>query len=224
MVYICGLCFISAAVHPFFYHLYWSFSLHTCCTLVVSQYHSSLAASHIFAASSHCCLTLRSPLFSPNDGPASVSQDDQPWENCNPDELRALVFAAETPDLIMDTFDNFQFDSASSYGGVGVVDDTSSVYTTDADASSQSSRVPIESLGGLSLIDDDADDRVEYTGVIDHEPPLAHRGPIEHAFDEDFDGVLDELPDDSQVELPPHACRYVCGRPVYPMITTQLPR
>jgi len=108
---------------------------------------------------------------------------------------------------VMDTFDNFQFDSASSYGGIGVVDDTSSVYTADADASSQSSRVPIESLENLSLIDDNASDRVMYTGVMDEQPPLAGRGPMEHAFDEDFDGVLDELPDDGQVELPPHACR-----------------
>ena len=109
--------------------------------------------------------------------------------------------------LVMDTFDNFQFDSASSYGDVGVVDDTSSVYTTDADASSQSSRVPIESLENLTLIDDSANDRVGYTGVVDDEPPVSRRGPMEHAFDEDFDGVLDELPDDGQVELPPHACR-----------------
>lgn len=112
----------------------------------------------------------------------------------------------------MDTFDNFQFDSASSYGGIGVVDDTSSVYTTDADASSQSSRVPIESLENLSL-DDNTSDRVLFTGVIDEQPPLTGQDPMEHAFDEDFDGVLDELQDDSQVELPPHACRYVllCG-------------
>lgn len=106
----------------------------------------------------------------------------------------------------MDTFDNFQFDSASSYGGIGVVDDTSSVYTTDADASSQSSRVPIESLENLSL-DDNTSDRDSYTGAIDEQPPLTGRGPMEHAFDEDLDNVLDELPDDGQVELPPHACR-----------------
>lgn len=107
----------------------------------------------------------------------------------------------------MDTFDNFQFDSASSYGGIGVVDDTSSVYTADADAGNQPSRVPIESLENLSLIDDNTSDRVMYTGIMDEQPPLASRGPMEHAFDEDFDGVLDELPDDGQVELPPHACR-----------------
>ena len=106
----------------------------------------------------------------------------------------------------MDTFDNFQFDSASSYGGIGVVDDTSSVYTTDADASSQSSRVPIESLENLSL-DDNTNDRVVYTGVITEQPPLTGRGPMEHPFDEDLDNVLDELPDDGPVELPPHACR-----------------
>lgn len=106
----------------------------------------------------------------------------------------------------MDSFDTFQFDSASSYGGIGVVDDTSSVYTTDADASSQSSRVPIEALESLSL-DDGTNDRVLYTGVIEERSTLAGRGPMEHAFDEDFGDVLDELPDDSQVELPPHACR-----------------
>lgn len=117
----------------------------------------------------------------------------------------SLVFRCHT--LVMDSFDNFQFDSASSYGGIGIVDDTSSVYTTDADASSQSSRVPIESLGGLSLIDDNASDRAMYTGIIDEQPALTGRGPMEHAFDEDFDGVLDESPDDGQVELPPHACR-----------------
>lgn len=122
---------------------------------------------------------------------------------------RRVRFVSSLPHFasVMDTFDNFQFDSGSSYGGIGVVDDTSSVYTTDADASSQSSRVPIESLGDLSLVDDTTSDRVHHFGVIDEQPPLASRGPMEHAFDEDFDGVLDELPDDGQVELPPHACR-----------------
>ena len=47
----------------------------------------------------------------------------------------------------MDTFENFQYDSASSYGGIGVVDDTSSVYT--ANTASQSS-VPVD-LEGLSI-------------------------------------------------------------------------
>ena len=107
----------------------------------------------------------------------------------------------------MDTFDNFWFDSASSYGGVSVVDDRSSVYTTDADVSSQSSRVPIESLENLSLIDDNTSDHVLYTGVIDEQPSPTGRGPMEHAFDEDFDGGPNESPDDGRVELPPHACR-----------------
>ena len=107
----------------------------------------------------------------------------------------------------MDSFDNFQFDSASSYGGIGIVDDTSSVYTTDADTSTHSSRVPIESLENLSLIDDGTSDRVHHFGVIEERPALTGRGPMDHAFDEDFDNVLDELPDDAQVELPPHACR-----------------
>ena len=99
----------------------------------------------------------------------------------------------------MDTFDHFQFDSASSYGGIGHFDDTSSIYATDADA--------IESLENLSLIDNNTDDYVWYTGVIDEQPSPTGRGPMKHAFDEDFGGVLDELPDDGQVELPPHACR-----------------
>ena len=87
------------------------------------------------------------------------------------------------------------------------MDDTSSVYTTGADSSSQSSQVPTEPLENLSLIDDNANDRVEYTGVIEEGPPPTCRGPMEHAFDEDFDGALNELPDDGQVKLPPHACR-----------------
>jgi len=121
--------------------------------------------------------------------------------------IRTLCSPLPYPTLVMDTFDNFQFDSASSYGGIGIVDDTSSVYTTDADASSQSSRVPIESLESLTLLDDSTSDRAEFTGVLDEQPIIASRGPMEQVFDEDLDGVLDELPDDGQVELPPHACR-----------------
>ena len=134
------------------------------------------------------------------------SQDDQSWEICNAQDHERLPCLLRCHTFVMDTFDNFQFDSASSYGGIGIVDDTSSVYTTDADASSQSTRVPIESLENLSL-DDNASDRVLYTGVIDEQPPLTGRGSMEHPFDEDLDHVLDELPGDSQVELPPHACR-----------------
>ena len=107
----------------------------------------------------------------------------------------------------MDTFDNFWFDSASSYGGISVVDDRSSVYTTDADTSGQSSRVPIESLENLSLIDDNASDHVLYTRVTDKQPPLPSRAPEKHTFDEDFDGGPNEFLDDGRVELPPHACR-----------------
>ena len=107
----------------------------------------------------------------------------------------------------MDTFDNPQFDSASSYGNIGVVDDTSLVCTTDADTSRQSPQVPIEHLEHLTFIDDSTDNRVEYTGVIDGETPPTSRGSTEQALDEDFGGALDELLNDSQVGLPPHACR-----------------
>ena len=49
----------------------------------------------------------------------------------------------------MDTFENFQYDSASSYGGMGVVDDTSSVYTVNT----SQSNAPLD-LDSLSITDD----------------------------------------------------------------------
>ena len=82
----------------------------------------------------------------------------------------------------MDSFDNFQFDSASSYGGVGVLDDTSSVYT--------------------AATNDNA-------STIDLSASSVHTGTAQGrvTFDEDFDAVLDDLKDESAVDLPPHACR-----------------
>lgn len=99
----------------------------------------------------------------------------------------------------MDTFENFQYDSASSYGGISVVDDTSSVYT--ANTTSQS-RVPVD-LENLSITDDRS-----FTSSPNGQSHNSHgkkssRGTI----DEDFDAVLDDLKDEGQVNLPPHACR-----------------
>lgn len=95
----------------------------------------------------------------------------------------------------MDSFDNFQYDSASSYGGMGVLDDTSSVYT----ANTQDNASSVD-LASLSLS--------EYNGSNGHS---GHRhqpkNPPRTALDEDFDAVLDDLKDEAAVDLPPHACR-----------------
>lgn len=104
----------------------------------------------------------------------------------------------------MDAFDNFQFDSSSSYGGLSVVDDTSSVYTSN---STNQSRTPIESLENLSIGDQDASPHTGYIGGPGGHEPHHHISGPRTGFDEDFDAVLDDLKDESQVELPPHACR-----------------
>ena len=97
----------------------------------------------------------------------------------------------------MDSFENFQNDSASSYGGMGIVDDTSSVYT--ATTSSQSN-IPVIDFDGLSIVDD--------RSTIDTPDEHGHgRSSSRSGLDEDFDGVLDDLKDEGQVDLPPHACR-----------------
>lgn len=99
----------------------------------------------------------------------------------------------------MDSFDNFQYDSASSYGGMGVVDDTSSVYT--ANTADNASSVDLSSLS-IS----------EYNSVTGNGHDLhqhSHSHPMRNGVDEDFDAVLDDLKDEGVVDLPPHACRYV---------------
>jgi regulator of nonsense transcripts 1 len=97
----------------------------------------------------------------------------------------------------MDTFDNFQYDSASSYGGIGVVDDTSSVYTANTQDNISSA-----DLSSLSISD-----------TVSHSSPVSANGhPHLHStragVEEDFDAVLDDLKDEGAVDLPPHACRY----------------
>ena len=100
----------------------------------------------------------------------------------------------------MDTFENFQYDSASSYGGMGVVDDTSSVYT--ANTTTSASRVPVD-LESLSITDDRS-----FTSSPNGHNHQEHRKTLSRgAIDEDFDAVLDDLKDEGQVALPPHACR-----------------
>ena len=83
---------------------------------------------------------------------------------------------------------------------MGVVDDTSSVYTVNTSQSG----VPLD-LDRLSI----TDDRSEITSPDEH----AHRDHLQSTardtVDEDFDAVLDDLKDEGQVDLPPHACRCV---------------
>ena len=101
----------------------------------------------------------------------------------------------------MDSFENFQYDSASSYGGIGVVDDTSSIYT--ANTTSQS-HLPVD-LESLSI----ADDRSVVTSPNGHNHNGHSHTSSRSGIDEDFDAVLDDLKDEGQVDLPPHACRLV---------------
>ena len=92
----------------------------------------------------------------------------------------------------MDSFDNFQYDSGSSYGGLGVVDDNSSVYTanTQGNASVDLTSLSISEYSSKSPNGSTQDERRTVT------------------LDEDFDGVLDDLKDEGAVDLPPHACRF----------------
>ncbi|KAK7038214.1 regulator of nonsense transcripts 1 [Favolaschia claudopus] len=96
----------------------------------------------------------------------------------------------------MDSFDNFQYDSASSYGPLGIVDDNSSVYT--ANTADNASSVDLSSLS----ISDYSQSQV----ANGH----AHAHSVRSGIDEDFDAVLDDLKDDGALDLPPHACSY-CG-------------
>lgn len=90
----------------------------------------------------------------------------------------------------MDSFDNFQYDSASSYGG-GATDDTASEYT----ATTQEDNASSVDLSCLSISNDTENGHT----------PNAMRNNL----DEDFDAVLDDLKDEGVVDLPPHACRLV---------------
>lgn len=90
----------------------------------------------------------------------------------------------------MDSFDNFQYDSASSYGGArSIVDDTSSIYTANTQ-------------DGASTLD------LSSLSVSDSTSSHIHNG-ARNGLDEDFDGVLEDLKDEGAVDLPPHACRCV---------------
>lgn len=118
----------------------------------------------------------------------------------------------------MDSFDNFQYESASSYGGMGIVDDTSSIYTSNTqqsvsnlDAHDNDTTLDLE---GLSITDDRSSVAGNGNGngnghvhAHAHSTGVATLGRI--GAEEDFDAVLDDLKDGGQVDLPPHACRFV---------------
>ncbi|TFY60948.1 hypothetical protein EVG20_g7233 [Dentipellis fragilis] len=101
----------------------------------------------------------------------------------------------------MDSFDNFQYDTASSYGGMGLVDDTSSIYT----ANTSQSHTPVD-LESLSIVDD----RSHVSSSNGNGHVHSTLSETSSRIDEDFDAVLDDLKDEGQVDLPPHACSY-CG-------------
>ena len=94
---------------------------------------------------------------------------------------------------VMDSFDNFQYDSASSYGGIGVVDDTSSVYTANTQGD-----VPVD-LESVSVLDDHA----HIPSSMENDLELQSTNG---SINEDFDAVLDDLKEEGQFDLPPHAC------------------
>lgn len=113
--------------------------------------------------------------------------------------LQTSLFLSLSTTVTMDSFENFQYDSASSYGGMGVVDDNSSIYTANTNAQSS---VPVD-LESLSIVDD----RSSVSSLHDHGHPGHSHGGGKTGIDEDFDAVLDDLKDEGQVDLPPHACR-----------------
>jgi regulator of nonsense transcripts 1 len=88
----------------------------------------------------------------------------------------------------MDSFDNFQYESASSYGGgIGIVDDNSSVYTANTQDQDPDNGSSVD-LSSLSIADSE-------NGAEQH----AGRG------DDDLEtGFLEDV-----FVLPPHACRCV---------------
>lgn len=109
--------------------------------------------------------------------------------------IDSSLFATTT----MDSFENYQYDSASSYGEMGIVDDTSSVYTVNT----SQSNVPLD-LDTLSI----TDDRSVVASPNGHDHHSHSQSAAANGIDEDFDAVLDDLKDEGQIDLPPHACRY----------------
>lgn len=88
--------------------------------------------------------------------------------------------------------DEYDYDSASQYG-VGL-DDTASMI------SGYTARTQKTTGTGLHL-----ENEFDSLSVIDNNDPLSANGK---AVDDDFDGVLDDVKDDTAADLPPHACRY----------------
>ncbi len=93
----------------------------------------------------------------------------------------------------MDTFDNFQYENSSAYGGMSVIDDNSSIYTDNT----REDTVSNIDLSSLSISDNAS--QSNGTGLITGVATI----------DEDFDAVLDDLKEEGIVDLPPHACRFV---------------
>lgn len=108
----------------------------------------------------------------------------------------------------MDSFENFQYESGSTYGGLPIVDDTSSIVSGFTNSNRLSE--DLESLTlGLRMSGDPGSWVDNARKEIADEKAVARA----NAVDEELDGVLDDLKDESAVELPPHACR--CATLIY---------
>lgn len=95
----------------------------------------------------------------------------------------------------MEDFDTY--DSASQYG-LGMMDDTASMisgYTTRTQKTLE--------LGSQLEADFDQLSVVESPSAS----ASANYNLASLPIDEDFDGVLDDVKDESNADLPPHACR-----------------
>ena len=110
-------------------------------------------------------------------------------------------FPSFTNTTTMDSFDNFQYDSASSYGGI--VDDTSSVYTANTQDNQDTDTASVD-LSSLALSEYNGESSAS-NGRARHHHAQQQDGST---LDEDFDAVLDDLKDEAAVDLPAHACRY----------------
>lgn len=95
----------------------------------------------------------------------------------------------------MEDFDTY--DSASQYG-LGMMDDTASMisgYTTRTQKTLELGSQLEADFDQLSVLDAPGG-----SGIANYERAVI-------TGDEDFDGVLDDVKDETTADLPPHACR-----------------
>ena len=93
-------------------------------------------------------------------------------------ESTLISFPSSTT-FIMDSFDNFQYESASSYGGGPLVDDNSSVYT----ANTQDNASSVD-LSSLSLSEYNCGESAGNGHAHNHHHP---QNQTRNGIDEDFE-------------------------------------